>query len=77
MYPPMRRLSSVSSDDFVENNPCAALGAWFLGPNGENGDIFQDLLTRAVESHVKFRQRYVIARFQEIFKSHGRGLWKG
>ncbi|XP_068716270.1 uncharacterized protein [Montipora foliosa] len=58
MYSPMRRLSSLSSDDFIDNNPCAAMGAWFLGPNGENGDIFQDLLTRAVESHVKFRQSY-------------------
>jgi len=41
----------------LEKNPCAALGAWFLGPNGENADIFQDLLTKAVNSHISFRRR--------------------
>ena len=35
----------------------AALGAWFLGPKAENGDVFQDLLTRAVDSHIGFRHR--------------------
>ncbi|KAK2547035.1 L-tyrosine decarboxylase, partial [Acropora cervicornis] len=47
-----------SSECFLEKNPCAALGAWFLGPNGENADIFQDLLTKAVNSHISFRRSY-------------------
>ena len=37
----------------------AALGAWFLGPKAENGDVFRDLLTRAVDSHIGFRRRLV------------------
>lgn len=36
----------------------AALGAWFLGPKAENGDVFRDLLTRAVDKHVGFRHNY-------------------
>lgn len=35
----------------------AALGAWFLGPKAENGDVFRDLLTRAVDKHVGFRHK--------------------
>ena len=35
----------------------AALGAWFLGPKAENGDVFRDLLTQAVDKHVGFRNK--------------------
>ena len=35
----------------------AALGAWFLGPKAENGDVFRDLLTQAVDKHVGFRHK--------------------
>ena len=35
----------------------ASLGAWFLGPKGENGEMFRELLTKAVDSHIGFRHR--------------------
>ncbi|OWF53864.1 L-tyrosine decarboxylase [Mizuhopecten yessoensis] len=36
----------------------AALAAWFLGPKGENKDIFTDLAKSAVEAHIDFRTNY-------------------
>jgi len=41
----------------MNTNPSAAVGAWFLGPNGENKKIFRELLVKAVDSHAGFRQR--------------------
>ena len=35
----------------------ASLGAWFLGPKAENGNVFRDLLTQAVDKHVGFRHK--------------------
>lgn len=35
----------------------AALGAWFLGPKAENGDVLRDLLTQAVDAQTGFRHR--------------------
>ena len=35
----------------------AALGAWFVGPKAENGDVFRDLLTQAVDKHFGFRHK--------------------
>ena len=32
---------------------------WFLGPKAENGDVFRDLLTKAIDSHIGFRHRYI------------------
>ena len=37
--------------------PWAAVGTWFLGPKAENGDIFKDLMTEAIEAHFSFRQK--------------------
>lgn len=37
----------------------AALGAWFLGPKAENGDVLRELLTQAVDAQVGFRHRRV------------------
>ena len=37
----------------------AALGAWFLGPKAENGDVLRDLLTQAVDAQIGFRHRWV------------------
>ena len=35
----------------------AALGAWFMGPKAENGDVFRNLLTQAVDKHIGFRHK--------------------
>ncbi|XP_067020489.1 uncharacterized protein [Acropora muricata] len=43
----------------MNTNPSAAVGAWFLGPNGENKKIFRELLVKTVDSHAGFRQSYV------------------
>lgn len=52
MYSPYR-LGSAQD----KHRPWAALGAWFLGPKAENGDVFRDLLTNAVDKHVGFRHK--------------------
>ncbi|NLE88702.1 MAG: decarboxylase [Myxococcales bacterium] len=33
----------------------ASLGAWFLGPKGENGDLLKDLVNHAIDVHVRDR----------------------
>ena len=33
-----------------------ALGAWFLGPHAENGEVLQELVQRAVAGHCEFRR---------------------
>lgn len=33
----------------------ASLGAWFLGPKGENGDLLKDLVNQAIDVHVRDR----------------------
>ncbi|XP_060075594.1 uncharacterized protein LOC132555261 isoform X1 [Ylistrum balloti] len=40
------------------NQQYAALAAWFLGPKGENKDIFADLAKEAVAAHIDFRTNY-------------------
>lgn len=35
----------------------AALGAWFMGPKAENGEVFRELLTQAVDNHIGFRRK--------------------
>ena len=57
MYSPEPKVFSRGHYTESEDKPWAALGAWFLGPKAENGDVFQNLLTKAVESHIKFRHR--------------------
>ena len=34
------------------------VAGWFLGPKGENEKLFTDLLTTAVQTHIKARQDY-------------------
>ena len=55
MYTPHRKVFCKGAQD--KHQPWAALGAWFLGPKAENGDVFRDLLTRAVDRHAAFRQK--------------------
>ena len=38
------------------HKPWSAFGTWFMGPKAENGDLFQDLVTKTIESHIKFRR---------------------
>ena len=38
------------------HKPWSALRAWFMGPKAENGDLFQDLVTKTIDSHIKFRR---------------------
>ena len=33
-----------------------ALGAWFLGPLGENGEAFRDLVVTTIKAHVEGRR---------------------
>ena len=40
------------------HKPWAAVGAWFLGPKAENGDLFGDLVKSSVDSHILFRKTY-------------------
>ncbi|XP_033726851.1 uncharacterized protein LOC117316408 isoform X2 [Pecten maximus] len=40
------------------NQQYAALAAWFLGPKGENKDVFTDLAKAAVDAHIDFRTNY-------------------
>ena len=57
MYSQNRRLYSRGCQPDEDRDRWAALGAWFLGPKAENGDLFKDLLTNAVDSHIGFRHR--------------------
>ena len=36
--------------------PWAALGAWFMGPKAENGNVFHELVTQTIESQINFRR---------------------
>lgn len=40
------------------HEPWAEVGAWFIGPKGENGDMFRDLVMRAIDHHIEFRHTY-------------------
>ena len=57
MYSQSRRLYSTEREAEEDYDHWPALGAWFLGPKAENGDLFKELLTKAVDSHIGFRHR--------------------
>ena len=57
MYSQNRRLYSRGREADEDHDRWAALGVWFLGPKAENGDLFKDLLTKAVDSQIGFRHR--------------------
>ena len=57
MYSQSRRLYSRGREADQDHDRWAALGAWFLGPKAENGDLFKDLLAKAVDSQIGFRHR--------------------
>lgn len=35
-----------------------AVGAWFLGPQGENAQFMKDAMTYAIDKHVEARKGY-------------------
>lgn len=57
MYSPQRKALFKGGHAHDKHKQWAALGAWFMGPKAENGDVFRDLLTQAVDKHVGFRQQ--------------------
>ena len=46
----------VAKQGHGRHKPWAALGAWFMGPKAENGDVFHDLVTQTIDSQIKFRR---------------------
>jgi hypothetical protein len=40
-----------------KRKPWAKTGAWFLGPKADNGDVFKGFVNKAIETHIKYRQR--------------------
>lgn len=38
------------------HKPWSALAAWFMGPKGENGDVFQSLVAQTIDSQIQFRR---------------------
>ena len=57
MYSQQREVFSRGDHVQDTQKQWAALGAWFMGPKAENGDVFRDLLTQAVDTHIGFRRR--------------------
>lgn len=57
MYSPDRKVFARGDKLVDKHKQWAALGAWFLGPKAENGDVFRGLLTRAVDHHIGYRKR--------------------
>ncbi len=35
-----------------------SLAAWFIGPKGENGDFFKELVTRTIDEHTQYRREH-------------------
>ena len=58
MYNQRRACFSSHDPKADKHQPWAALGAWFLGPKGENGDVFRQLVLQAVDSQINFRKKY-------------------
>ena len=60
MYSQQREVFSREDHEVCRQKQWASLGAWFLGPKAENGEVFRELLTKAVDSHIRFRHRYSV-----------------
>lgn len=57
MYSQQREVFSRGDHLDDTQKQWAALGAWFMGPKAENGEVFRDLLTQAVDNHIGFRRK--------------------
>ena len=51
-----RRRVSRLDPGLDEHKPWAAVGAWFPGPKGENADVYKELVVKAMDHHMKFRE---------------------
>ncbi|KAJ7389686.1 hypothetical protein OS493_029578 [Desmophyllum pertusum] len=58
MYSQQREVFSRGDHVQDTHKQWAALGAWFMGPKAENGEVFRDLLTQAIDTHIGFRRSY-------------------
>ena len=57
MYSHHRNMRSKHQDGSRKHEkPWAALGAWFMGPKAENGNVFHELVTQTIESQINFRR---------------------
>lgn len=57
MYSHHRNMRSKHQDGSRKHEkPWAALGAWFMGPKAENGNMFHELVTQTIESQINFRR---------------------
>lgn len=57
MYSQQREVFDRSDHLDDTQKQWAALGAWFMGPKAENGEVFRELLTQAVDNHIGFRRK--------------------
>ena len=57
MYSQQREVFSRGDHVQDTHKQWAALGAWFMGSKAENGEVFRDLLTQAIDTHIGFRRR--------------------
>ena len=66
------RRNMLLKGDQSRHKPWAALGAWFMGPKAENGDVFHDLVTQTIDSQIKFRRHVWVFFFliRTIFSSY-------
>ena len=58
MYNRRRAAFSRLDPGLDEHKPWAAVGAWFPGPKGENADVYKELVVKAIDHHMKFREDY-------------------
>lgn len=56
MYAPQSNMFAKKDLSHGRHKPWSALGAWFMGPKAENGDIFQNLVSDTIDSQIKFRR---------------------
>lgn len=66
------RRNMFSKSDHGRHKPWAALGAWFMGPKAENGDVFHDLVTQTIDSQIKFRRHVYV---EIIIKYQSKGIF--
>ena len=58
MYNQRRAVFSRKDRQLDQSKPWAAVGAWFIGPKGENVDIFRELVMKALDHQLQFRKNF-------------------
>jgi glutamate/tyrosine decarboxylase-like PLP-dependent enzyme len=54
----LRALSRTTALTSLDHEGSRAVEAWFLGPKGENGEAFEDLIVQAIRDHIFWRRNY-------------------